>query len=274
MSLPKLLQDKASDYLTMSDDDKLAFITDAYTQNLCSFPEIASAAGTYSNKLRRDAKRLGVQIRSQSDAQHLALKQGKRKHPTEGKVRTDEDKIKISEALATSWKNLATAERQRRADIVRKQWDSMSDDDKANFHHKAMEAVRVASKEGSKLEKHILGELIKAGFKTEFHKEHLIVNERLQLDLFLPKINVAIEVDGPSHFAPIWGAKTLERNQKADKEKAGLLLSKGLVFIRIIQDKPLSQKYKRDIVNALVNKLNEIVVKFPERHDRYIEISA
>lgn len=274
MSLPKYLQDKAADYITMSDDDKVDFINDAYTQNLCSFPEIAAAAGTYSNKLRRDAKRLGIQIRSQSDAQSLALKQGKRKHPTEGKVRTDADKIKISEALATSWKNLAPAERQRRADIVREQWDNMSDHDKANFHHKAMEAVRVASKEGSKLEKHILAELINAGFKTEFHKEQLIVNERLQLDLFLPKINVAIEVDGPSHFSPIWGAKTLERNQRADKEKAGLLLSKGLVFIRVIQDKPLSQKYKRDIVNALVNKLNEIVAKFPERQDRYIEISA
>lgn len=274
MSSKKSLQDSATDYLTMSDDEKTEFLTQFYTTEQCSFPEIATAAGTYSNKLRRDAKRLGVAIRSQSDAQSLALKQGKRKHPTEGKARNEADKIKISEALATSWKNLAPSERQRRADIVRKQWDNMSDDDKANFHHKAMDAVRVASKEGSKLEKYILAELLAAGFRTEFHKEHLIVNERLQLDLFLPKINVAIEVDGPSHFSPIWGAKTLERNQRADKEKAGLLLSKGLVFVRVIQDKPLSQKYQRDIVNALVAKLNEIVVKFPERQDRYIEISA
>lgn len=274
MSLPKSLQDRAVDYLAMSDDDKLSFLTATYSVAECSFPEIAQACGTYSNRLRRDAKRLGLEVRKQSEAQSLALKQGKRKHPTEGKERTQADKIKISEALAESWKNLAPAERQRRADIVREQWDKMSEDDKANFHTKAMEAVRVASKEGSKLEKYILAELLKEGFRTEFHKEHLIVNERLQLDLFLPTMNVAIEVDGPSHFSPIWGAKTLERNQRADKEKAGLLLSKGLVFIRIIQDKPLSQKYKRDIVIALVKVLNDIAAVFPERENRYIEIGV
>ena len=52
------------------------------------------------------------------------------------------------------------------------------------------------------------------GFKVEFHKEHWLQNHRLQLDLFIPDLRTVVEVDGPSHFKPVWGMENLIKNQK------------------------------------------------------------
>jgi len=114
--------------------------------------------------------------------------------------------------------------------------------------------------------------LTEAGIKVEFHKEHLLLNENLHIDLFLPEINVAIEVDGPSHFEPIWGEEALERTQKSDRQKNGLILNSGFVLIRVKQKKTISEKYKRDLSTSLICKLREISDKYPSRENRYIEI--
>jgi very-short-patch-repair endonuclease len=57
----------------------------------------------------------------------------------------------------------------------------------------------------------------------------------------IPSINVAIEIDGPSHFLPVWGDNALQRNQKYDKKKEGLMIGKGLTLIRIQQNKDFSK---------------------------------
>ena len=88
----------------------------------------------------------------------------------------------------------------------------------------------------------------------------------------MPELGVAIEVDGPSHFEPIWGQEALERTQKSDKQKNGLILYSGLVLIRIAQKKNISEKYKRELMLSLRNNLEEISVKYPSRENRYIEI--
>ncbi len=271
MTLSKLSKEQAKNYFKLIENDKREFINRAYHTELASYAQIAQIVGTYPNKIRRDAKILGCdKPRDKSQAQSIALKSGRHKHPTKGTKRSEDTKFKISESVAKSWDNLTVEERQERSDIGKKQWDNMSREEKINFKNAAGKAIREAAKSGSKLERYIHSQLIKHGYEVEFHKEHFIVNERLQIDLFLPKMKIAIEVDGPSHFSPIWGIKTLKRNQRADNEKTGLLLSRGLVFIRIQQTKSLSQKYKRDVLTRLLTVLENIKKKFPERTNRYI----
>lgn len=261
-----------ANYDDLNIDEKMDLFSNEYGLEEKSFVELAEKYGTYPNKLRREAIRLGIKIRDKSGAQKVALKQGRAKHPTEGTERTADTKIKISNGKAESWANMSLEARESIAQQARDQWANMSQADKELFRKKASDAVRLAAKEGSKLEKHVLEELVKAGYRVEFHKEHLLLNERLQLDLFLPTIDVAIEIDGPSHFLPIWGNKTLQRNKRADSQKNGLLLTRGIIVIRIKQEGTLSQKYKRDLITKLVGLLKEIEVKKPPLGQRYIEL--
>ena len=96
------------------------------------------------------------------------------------------------------------------------------------------------------------------------------MRERLQIDLFLPQLNVAIEVDGPSHFEPVWGEDVLRKNQKRDAEKTGLLLERGCCIIRVRQKQALSKKYKRDVLRQVLQTVDAINGKFPPRGKRHI----
>ena len=100
----------------------------------------------------------------------------------------------------------------------------------------------------------------------------MLLNERLHIDLFLPEISTAIEVDGPPHFEPVWGEEALSRTQRSDQQKTGLLLSSGFVLIRVKQIKGLSEKYKRETLSKIRNELTKIENKYPSRENRYIEI--
>jgi len=271
-SLPESLIETAKKYSKLNDTDKKAFIEEAYHAHSLSFPNIAELVGTYGNKLRRDAIRLGVAIRSKADAQSLALSSGRHQHPTKGTKRGDDVKIKISDGMAKNWENLDDDERKKRSDIGKELWDKMTPQEKEDFQRKAGNAVRQASKDGSKLERHIYTALLEAGWRVDFHKEHMIVNERLQLDMMLPELNIAIEIDGPSHFSPIWGKTTFERNQRADQQKNGLLLGRGMVVIRVLNNKQPSQKTKRDITNKLIALIKDLEKNWPSIENRYIEI--
>jgi very-short-patch-repair endonuclease len=258
-------------YAQMSTDEKLAFLQNEYVKNEKSFVELAELANTYPNKLRRDALALEIKIRDKGAAQKAALKTGRAEHLTAGKKLATTTKTKISERRAAKWASSPEA-RRKKSEEAKIQWNQMSPEERRVFRKKASIAILKAAKEGSKLEKYLFEKLVEAGYQVQFHKEQILVNERLQIDLFIPKINVAIEVDGPSHFEPIWGRKTLQRNKKSDAEKNGLLLGKGFILIRVQQGSVLTEKFKRDKLNALLKKLSDITIKSPPLGQRYFEL--
>jgi len=223
-------------YSKLNDKAKREFITKEYHTNELSFADIADKAGTYANKIRRDAIRLGIEgLRDKSAAQQNAIKSGKAKHPTQGTKRPESVKQKIGQKVLESWENLAPKELAKRKKTAKDNWENKTEDEKQLILTAAHLAVREASKTGSKLEKFLLSKLLSDGYKVEFHKEQSILNTKLQIDLFIPKLNVALEVDGPSHFEPVWGDDALQKNKKYDNKKTGLVLGKGLFLIRIKQ---------------------------------------
>lgn len=268
-NLSSSLHKRAQAYSSMSDKEKLSFLLEAYENH--SFKEIADACGTYTNKIVRDAKRLGIQPKDKSQAQKDALKRGSSTHPTKGKKRRDDVKVKISESISNMWDDMDEEERERRAKISKENWESKTEQEKEEFIKVGVDAVRKSAKEGSKLEKYIYENLIKLGFTVRFHQE-ILLNQKLQIDILLPKDKIAIEVDGPSHHSPIWGDKTLKRNISADKQKNALLTTSGFVVIRIIQGKVLSEKYKRDVLKELISHIEKVQTKFPTQNKRYIQI--
>lgn len=258
------------DYSKCSDIDKKNIIEKMYVKEGLSFAIIAERLNTYANKIRRDALKYKIPVRDKSEAQSNALKKGIHKHPTKGQQRSTETKNKIGNSVMKSWDNLDNKTLEKRKKQSQLLWNKLSDDEKQHRLNLANQAVRHSSKTGSKLEHFLLEQLVNDGYRVDFHKEQILSNTKLQIDLFLPKINIAIEVDGPSHFLPVWGFDTLAKNQKYDKKKTGLILGKGLKLIRIKQTHDFSKSralllYKK-LVSA-INKLNSTQSKSIEIED-------
>ena len=249
------------------------FLVNAYIYEDKSTYQIAEELNTYPNKVRRALKFLGIQLKSKSEAQSTALKQGRHKHPTKGKQRTQSDKINISEGMSKYWHDMGDDERQRRVDMAKKQWYAMSDEERYHMRKAAIEAVRRAGKEGSRMEKFLYKGLMDEGFEVSFHQKNLIPNANLEIDLFVPGLKTAIEVDGPAHFFPIWGEANLQRHVKSDAHKSGLLLNRGFVLLRIKHlTRNISAKLQRDALKLVLTQLNKIRNEFPPVGKRYLEL--
>ncbi len=246
-----------------------------YNEEDKSTYEIAEELGTYPNRIRRSLLKLGVELKSKSIAQKNALKSGRHIHPTKGKKHSEETKIKISESIYQYWSELSEEDYEKRVEKSRDQWNNMTEAEKARFHKLAQEGIRKASKEGSKIERFIMEALRKDGYQVIFHKKGLIMNENLELDLFIPELNTAIEIDGPTHFFPIWGEESLKRHQASDAHKAGLLLRGGFVLIRVKNiAKTLTHKHERDLYGVLVPALEQIKKEFPPKGKRFMELEV
>ena len=250
-------------------------IVDLYSNKNKSTYDIAQMLNTYPNKIRRVLIKHGVDIKDKSSAQKNAIKNGRSKIPTQGKKRTREERLKISKSLSENWKKMDDKTYERRVKSAKDRWIKLSDQEKEDMRQSAIQAIRVAGKEGSKLEKFLKLELSRCGHKVEIHKKNIIPNENLEIDLYVPGLKTVIEVDGPSHFLPIWGEEKLQKQIKADSNKTGLILSKGFVIIRIkhLSDS-LSLSKKENLKNKIVKLLESIDSKFPKKSERYIEIDA
>ena len=251
------------------------FLINQYINEKKSTYEIAQELNTYPNKVRRALKSLGVELRDKSSAQTVAIASGRHEHPTKGKKRTKLEKIAISDGMFSYWEDIDDDERNRRSELSKQQWANMSDEERQNLRQMAAEAVRRASKEGSKIEKFLYESLTKEGYRAIFHKKGLIANDKLEVDIFLPELRTAIEIDGPAHFLPIWGEENLNRHIRADAVKAGLLINRGYVIIRIKNlIKNLSGKNMRNAFDKLLVELKKIEEKFPPLAKRLVEIET
>lgn len=221
--------------------------------------EIAKQFDTYPNRINRIIKKNGRALRTRSEAQKMVLQTGKAVHPTKGKCRTDEDKLKISEGQSNVWKKMSKKERNRRSRISKQQWERMTEEEKDNLQKAALAAMRKASTEGSKIEKVLLDRLTDEGYNVLFHAKKIVEGTDLEVDMFLPEINTVIEIDGPTHFIPIWGEEKLQRHVESDAKKSGIILSQGFTMIRIkYMIKNLSLVQERDFCNKVLEVIEDI----------------
>jgi len=252
----------------MEIDEK--FVIEEYLDNK-STGEIAKALNTYPKKISRILNKNGIEIRSKSESQKIAIQKGIAKHPTKGKKRTKEQKLHISKQQSAIWKNKTKKQREEISAKHKEHWESKSPEEKILMQKKAMEAMRLAAKEGSKAEKFLYEKLTRAGYYTILHKRNFIEGREFEIDIFLPALKIVIEVDGPTHWSDDFGAK--ERQFKRDQEKNGALLGKGYCVMRIkYMSKSLTQRVERDLWDALLPHIRKIDNKFPPKGKRLIEL--
>lgn len=216
----------------MSKELNAAEIRDKYNKGMSTY-DIAEEYGTYPNRIRRLLIKSGISMRDKSVAQKQAIESGRSIHPTKGKKRTGEEKLKISTSTVQHWKDMSPEDKEKKSQTSKMIWQQISPEKKEEMRKRANEEIRKAAKTGSKLERAIQNSLIEEGIMYESHKKDVISTQKLEIDLYLPSFKTIIEVDGLSHFEPIWGEENLEKQQKFDSQKDGILLSKGFNIIRI-----------------------------------------
>lgn len=217
-----------------------------------SASKIARELETYVNKVLRAASQHGIQCRSRSDIQKADYESGERIKPFEGKQLSQAVKDKISEAVHQKWEGLTPEQREDRVQSSKDKWNKLSEATKHDMRKKAGNAIRKASKEGSRLERFLIEELTKLGHTVLYHQKGVLSNANLEVDIWLPGLNTVVEVDGPSHFSPIWGDEVFAKTQKADQEKNGILLSIGCKVIRFRQrSKSISQAVLRHAAETI-----------------------
>lgn len=249
----------------------------------CSSYEIAESLSTYSTKILRSLTYLGKLLhddenhykRNYSDAQKLALEKGRSKHPTEGKTLDNNHKEKIGSSRSKAYHKLSDEEKRKISEMSKKNWEALGRAKQEEIRSLALESVRNASKFGSKTERHLNNGLVKAGYSVDFHKTGLVFGNNLEVDLFLPEVKTAIEIDGPGHFLPIWGEEKLIKQQIADTAKQGILINSGYVIIRIRQiDKSISLTKMNHLLSLVLKEIESIRKKFPSSKNRLIEIEV
>lgn len=237
--------------------------------------QIAKDLDTYPNKIRRVLLKNGVELKTRSEAQKNALEHGTADIPTKGKKRTKKEKIKISEGMKKAWEVMDDDTRKKYIERAKLHMMNMPPEARRKMQEAAMKGVQIAGKEGSKLEKFLFSELTKMGYVVEFHKKNLIANQKLEIDLYVPACKTIIEIDGPSHFLPIWGEEKLQKQISADSRKTGLVLSKGFIVFRIktMTDRVslASQQMLKDVLRETLDNISN---NFPVKTERYIEVEV
>ena len=235
------------------------FLHKNYVEMEKSTYEIAEISKTYPNKIRRALVSFGIPLRDKSEAQSKALATGRTSHPTKGKKLEEKTKNKISDSMANCWEEMDKKERERRSIISKKNWEAMPLSKIEYMQKKAAEGVREAAESGSKLEKFLINGIRKNKFRVDFHKERFVIDEKQHIDMYVPELNTAIEVDGTTHFKPIWGEEKYEKQVKSDSKKTGFILNAGMKLIRIKNaNGNNSNYYMRTMLKKVVETLELI----------------
>ena len=248
-----------------------SYVIKRYTEG-CSTISIAKELDTYPKKIERILKKNGEPLRSRSESQSLAIKNGRTKHPTKGTTRSEEDKMKISLGVEKAWKEMPDEQRKKFIDSAKDRWDKMSPEKRREMQEKAGRALRLACIEGSKQEKFLKQKLQDIGYEVIMHKKGLIEGN-FEIDLLLPEINTIIEVDGPQHFLPLFGESKLAETIKMDSIKNGRLISKGFCVIRVkYLCRNMNKSVERKLWNLVSEKVGDIKEEFPSESKRFIEL--
>ena len=93
----------------------------------------------------------------------------------------------------------------------------------------------------------------------------MIVAANLEIDLLIPSHKLAIEVDGITHYYPVYGQERLEMQQNADRRKDGLLMQAGISVLRL---KCLYRKVSPSRKEKALNHVLDVLEQF-ERGERF-----
>lgn len=230
-----------------------------YQDEGLSMRKVAAELDVPLATLNRFMKRNGITARDKKQAQKNYLKDND--HQMKGRKHTDETKKKISQGLGEFWDSLTVEETEalkaKIGSAWKRKWSAMSDAERRQMMAELAAKAKEAAGGGSRLERFIAEELQKRGYVVEERSTNYTAGKSFEVDLALPKERVAIEVDGPTHFMPIYGEDHLAEQQERDARKDELIMSTGYRVLRIRDNNgPLSQ-LRIDRIEQAIKEMDE-----------------
>jgi very-short-patch-repair endonuclease len=191
--------------------------------------DIAEVLGTYRTKVSRCLKFLGIKTRSKDEVCEY-MRSRQEEHPTRGKPMSEATREAIQIAQKERWEDPEKIDSFSKQ--IRLKWEGLTTDERASRMKSIHSGLRESAKNGSSQELFVVEYLSSVGYSYERHLKELM-NERLEIDILMSDYPIVIEVDGPSHYSPIFGQDKLQKTMASDTDKNGILIGLGYSVIRL-----------------------------------------
>ena len=222
--------------------------------------------------VQRMLDRANISQRNKSVAQKMALEMGTAQHPTEGRERTVQERVKIGASISEGYKELTDAQKKKRTRGLRDFWnDKDKTEEQIETRRKIGAKLKLTTLEGTLLEKAIANHLTGLGYTVDIHVKECFGNTNLEADIIVSggkkghKISAIIEIDGPRHYDATFmnkGIAKLAETITADNKKNGMVLNmSGVWMIRILYDFGGEVTY----IRATLEKIHQIFEYIKEK---------
>lgn len=176
-----------------------------------------------------------IKKRNKSEAQKNYIKQSG-KHQREGTHHDDATKDLISDRMKDFYDSEeGQAVKDKISEFRQQEWAEKSADERAAILEDLHEANRAKMRagEGSNFENFLAEQLEEGGYFVEQRTKTWTPGQKFHVDIALPNEKIIIEVDGPTHWAPIYGEDELIKVQNKDAKKDAVLHGNGWHVLRV-----------------------------------------
>ena len=176
-----------------------------------------------------------IKKRTKSEAQKNYIKRTGT-HQRSGTTHTDEAKEQISDSMKDVYDGPRGDEiREKISQQRQEEWANMSSADKAEILEtlKSSSRAKAMSGEGSNFENFLAEKLDEYGYIVEVRTKSYTPGQRFHVDIALPNEKIIVEVDGPTHWSPIYGDDELRKVEEKDKLKDNTLTAVGWNVLRV-----------------------------------------
>lgn len=186
-------------------------------------------------KFNKEHPKAPINKRDKSEAQKNFIERSGT-HQRSGTLHSDESKEKISDTMRDIYDSPQGDEiREKIANQRQEEWANLTEAQKANVlqNLKQTSRAKAQSGEGSKFENFLADELKGHGLKVEQRTKNYTPGQKFHVDIALPVERIIIEVDGPTHWSPIYGDSELLKVQQKDSAKDNILNMSGWNVLRV-----------------------------------------
>lgn len=208
-------------------------------------------------KYNKDNPKNAIKTRSKSEAQKEYVNRTG-KHQRIGTTHSDESRESISDSMRKIYDSERGNEiRDKIAEQRQTEWYNKSQNERTQILQNLKQSSRAKAQSGagSNFENFLAEKLQEHGFKLEQRTQNYTPGKKFHVDIALYMDKIIIEVDGPTHWQPIYGEEELKKVQAKDQGKDNTLTANGWNVLRV-QDSSGSLSRARFV--RVLDAVNEI----------------
>jgi len=263
----------ASILIDLSSQQGKVLLKKLYFEDEKSLQEIATELDSYAMTVKRAMLSHGFTLRTKSEAQRLALANGKSSNPVKG-PRTKSEKKSISKGVRKKWES-GGYDKKKYEEEGKKRYNDLAKEEKEKFNRDGVEGLRKLSRRGSSFKK-IICERIKKKYKEAAINEEVYINGYLvKPSIWMPKENLAISVLTAHDIHPIFGDESLQKKYKKINEAKKAVLSNNGTMIWIRNERrETSRAVVDEAIKSIISLIEHLLNNPKPIGDRFVQLEV